>query len=103
MKLPSLSKVKDAESLIKFHERLLFFRAYPPSGRVLREVESILKETPQQVSQLQETDIDLSPLDEVDVSGIAETVVTSNFSYAIVRWLVKKYPKQVSIDWGWFD
>ena len=29
--------------------------------------------------------------------------MTSNFSYAIVRWLVAKYPKQISIDWDWFE
>jgi len=29
--------------------------------------------------------------------------VTSNFSYAIVCWLVDKYPAQLSIDWDWFE
>src|SRR5205823_14015765 len=41
--------------------------------------------------------------DEPEVSGIVGTSVTSDFSYAIVRWLVATYPKQISIDWDWFE
>ncbi len=96
-------EIDDAESLIRFHETLLFLRAYPPSARVLTQVEQILRSFGQRLSQLREADTDLAPLDEVEVSGIANTIVTSNFSYAIVRWLVAKYPRQVSIDWDWFE
>jgi hypothetical protein len=96
-------EIEDAESLIRFHETLLFLRAYPPSARVLNQVEKILKSFGRRVSQLRESGADLAPLDEVEVSGIAGTSVTSNFSYQIVRWLVAKYPSQVSIDWDWFE
>lgn len=96
-------KIGDAESLIRSHETLLFLRAYPPSARVLNQVEKILKSFGQRVSQLRESGADLAPLDEVEVSGIAGTSVTSNFSHQIVRWLVAKYPSQVSIDWDWFE
>src|SRR5258708_5041595 len=74
----------DAGGLIRFHEALLFFRAYPPSAKVLKQVETILKTFEQRVSQLREMDADLSPLDDPEVSGIVGTSVTSNFSYAIV-------------------
>jgi hypothetical protein len=99
----SKSNFDDADSLIRFHETLLFLRAYPPGARVLNQVEKLLKSFGQRVSQLRKSGKDLAPLDEVEVSGIAGTTVTSNFSYAIVRWLVVKYPSQVSIDWDWFD
>ena len=98
----SKSTFDDAESLIRFHETLLFLRAYPPSARVLDQVEKILKSFGQ-LSQLRESGADLAQLDEVEVSGIAGTSVTSNFSHQIVRWLVAKYPSQVSIDWDWFE
>ncbi len=88
-------KIDDAESLIRFHETLLFLRAYPPSARVLNQVEKVLKSFGQRVTQLRESGADLAPLDEVEVSGIAGTIVTSNFSHQIVRWLVAKYPRQV--------
>ena len=103
--LAALSKAKsdDADQLIRFHETLLFFRAYPPNARVLKQVEAILKTFGQRVSQLKSADADLSPLDNAEVSGITGTGVTSNFSYAIVRWLAAKYPAQLSIDWDWFE
>jgi hypothetical protein len=97
------SRLTDAESIIRFHETLLFLRAYPPTARVLDQVEDILKAFAQRISQLRAAGEDLAPLDEVEVSGIAGTSVTSNFSYEIIRWLVAKYPRQVSIDWDWFE
>ena len=96
-------EIDEAESLIRLHETLLFLRAYPPSARVLNQVEKILKSFGPRVSHLRESGADLTPLDEVEVSGIAGTSVTSNFSHQIVRWLVAKYPSQVSIDWDWFE
>jgi hypothetical protein len=96
------SQFRDAESLIRLHESLLFFRAYPPSARILEQVEHLLKSIPDRISQLPEG-ADLSPLDDPEVSGIAGTEVTSNFSFVIVRWLTEKYSKQVLIDWDWFE
>lgn len=103
LKLLSKSRLTDADSLIRFHETLLFFRAYPPSAVVLKQVEAILKTFAQRVSKLRAADADLSPLDDPEVSGIARTSVTSNFSYTIVRWLVARFPTRISIDWDWFE
>src|SRR5258707_493971 len=104
-KLRGLNRCKftEAAELIRFHEALLFFRAYPPGAKVLRQVEAILKTFGQRVAQLRETDADLSPLDDPEVSGIAGTRVTSNFSYAIVCRLAAAYPSALAIDWDWFD
>src|SRR5437879_1473254 len=96
-------EIKNAELLIRLHEILLFLRAYPRSASVLSQVEKTLKTFAERVSNLGDADIDLSPLDDPEESGIAGTTVTSNFSYAIVRWLVSKYPHQLSIDWDWFE
>ena len=96
-------EIKNAELLIRLHEILLFLRAYPRSASVLSQVEKTLKTFAERVSNLGDADIDLSPLDDPEESGIAGTSVTTNFSYAIVRWLVAKYPKQLSIDWDWFE
>jgi hypothetical protein len=93
----------DAESLIRLHETLLFFRAYLPSAEVLELVEQILKSFSQRIALLSKADADLSPLDAPEVSGIAGTSVTSNFSYPIARWLARKYSRQLSIDWDWME
>ena len=103
MQLPSLSTISDAESLIDLHERLLFLRAYPPNARTLKQVETQLNKIEKSVERLRKADADLSPLDDPEVSGIAGTSVTRNFSYALVRWLARQYPRQVSIDWEWFE
>jgi len=97
------SHLAEAESLIHFHETLLFLRAYPPNATILNLVERSLRSFNQRVARLVEADADLSALDNPEVSGIAAGSVTSNFSYAIVRWLVAKYPTQLSIDWDWFE
>src|ERR1043165_7075363 len=103
MEIPLLSSARDAESLIKLHERLLFLRAYPENATVLKRVEQSLKKIKTRVTELSDSDVDLSPLDDPEVSGIAGTSVTSNFSYALVRWLVNEFPNQLSIDWEWFE
>jgi hypothetical protein len=97
------SHFADAESLIHFHEALLFLRAYPPNATILKLVERTLRSFNRRVDQLVAAGADLSALDNPEVSGIAGGSVTSNFSYAIVRWLVAKYPTQLSIDWDWFE
>src|SRR5207237_10021163 len=103
LSLLAREEIKNAESLIRLHETLLFLRAYPRSASVLSQVEKTLKTFAEGVSNLRDTNVDLSPLDDPEVSGISGTSVTSNFSYAIVCWLVAKYPKQLSIDWDWFE
>lgn len=103
MHSPDLANIADAQSLIKAHERLLFFRAYPENAKVLKQVEQSLKRIKARAAELGEAEVDLSPLDDPEVSGIAGTSVTSNFSYALVRWLANEYPNQISIDWDWFE
>ncbi len=99
----SRSRIGDAGSLIRLHEALLFLRAYPPSARVRRRIDAMLGAFSARVAALRDAGEDLSPLDAVEVSGVAGTRVTSNFSHAIVRWLVAKHPGRVSIDWDWFE
>ena len=93
----------DADSLIRFHEILLFMRAYPHSPEILRRVEEILSAFAERVELLSEAGADLSPFEEGEVSGIAGTSLTANFSYAVVRWLVKRHPSEVSIDWEGYE
>src|SRR6266508_1628733 len=100
-KLSALGRceIDAADELIRFHETVLFLRAYPPNAEVLKQVEEILNTFEPRVSKLRVADADLSPLDEPEVSRVAGTSVTSNFSYAIVRWLDARFPTQISIDW----
>jgi hypothetical protein len=93
----------DIDSLVHFHEVLLFLRAYPQSSAVVNAVEKQLQRFPARVSALRQQEIDLSPLQHPEVSGIAGTSVTDTFSFYIVRWLLRRYRSQVVIDWDWFE
>jgi hypothetical protein len=95
-------KFKDAESLLKFHELLLFVRAYPANARVLRLAEAQLKKFSDRVSAREAANEDLSALADPEASGIAGTSVTDTFSYPIVRWLVQ-YQRRVKLSWDWFE
>jgi hypothetical protein len=96
-------KFTDADTLVRFHEILLFMRAYPQSAEVLREVEKILSSFVERVRALEESGADLSPLDRVEVSGIAGTYVEDTFSYSISRWLARRHASEVSVDWEWLE
>lgn len=97
------SKFADAEALIRFHESLLFLRAYPPGPRILRIVEKELSSFSERVELLATSGADTSGLLHPDVSGITHTAVIDTFSYNIVRWLLKVHPDQVKFDWDWFE
>jgi hypothetical protein len=96
-------RIGDAESLIRFHELLLFICAYPQSARARRMAESLLKGFPKRIEVLRDAEIDLNSLEHPEVSGVAGLSVTDTFSFFIVRWLLKSRPSQVSIYWDWFE
>jgi len=96
----SRKKITDIDTLVRYHEELLFLRAYPPSAAVVREVEEELRNFANRVAAL---DVDLAPLQHPEVSGIAGTSVTDTFSFYIVRWLLERHATEVAIDWEWFE
>jgi len=93
----------DAESLVRFHEILLFLSAYPQSARVRHLAESLLKSFDKRVAALSEAGADLSHMDHPELSGIAGRSLTDTFTYPIVRWLVDRAPNRVALDWEWFE
>ena len=99
----SRHKFRDPESLVRYHELLLFVRAYPQSAAVMRVAEKELSGFARRVEWLSEQGVDVSVLEHPDVSGIAGTPVTDTFSFYIVRWLMQRYPAQTRIYWDWFE
>jgi hypothetical protein len=93
----------DTDSLFRFHEILLFLRAYPQNAAIVRITDKELRGFAGRVASLHEQEIDLSPLQHPEVSGIAGTSVTDTFSFYIVRWLLQRHASQVAIDWEWFE
>ena len=93
----------DPDELLRFHELLLFLRAYPYNANVARKAEAQLRTFPRRISRLREQDIDFTSLERPEASGIAGMSVTDTFSYYIVRWLVRMHPEQVELNWEWFE
>jgi hypothetical protein len=94
-----------AASLIRFHEILLFLRAYPQSRTLLRQTEKILSSFKRRVDKLRDADAeDFYEFTEPEISGIAGTYLSAVFSYEIVRWLAAHAPpSRVRLDWEGYE
>jgi hypothetical protein len=91
------ARFRDPADLIRLHETVLFLRAYPQDAQVLRLADEIL------FAFAERLPADHDPFADPDISGIAGTVVSTNFSYEFVRSLVSRHGKAVSIDWENFE
>jgi hypothetical protein len=93
----------DAQSLIRFHEALLFFRAYPPNARIMRLTDNLLASFPERIALLRRTGADLAPFEEPEVSGISGTGLSAVFTYDMARWLAFAHLGSIDIDWEGSD
>ena len=93
----------DAASLIRFHEAVLFVRAYPRDAELLRRSEELLCSFSERVAQLRRSGADVSAFDEMETSGIAGTVTEEVFGYDVLRSLLKRYPEQLTAVWEGYD
>jgi hypothetical protein len=96
-------KFNDAETLVRYHELLLFLRAYPSNSVILTLTENELVSFGRRVEELLAAEVDLSGIETPETSGIAGTSVTDTFTYPIVRWLVKDRQNRVALEWDWFE
>ena len=90
---------KDAESLVHFHDVLLFLRAFPQSPRVAKLADSLLAGVGRQVQQLRESGANLDLFDDEEFSGVANTVVRDNSTYDVAHWLMNRHGKQITVNW----
>jgi hypothetical protein len=97
------ARFPDPASLIRFHEALMFLRAFPHSPRVLRKTESLLNNFWKKVDALRKSGADMDAFDPLEVSGIAGTQMEDTLSFDLARWLVRCPPGKVTIDWDEWD
>lgn len=88
-----------AESLIRFHDALLFLRAFPQSREVRRRADLLLKNLLPEVRRMREAGVDMTPFDSEQVSGIAATRLRDHFTFDVARWLKLRYPRLVTAAW----
>jgi hypothetical protein len=105
--LTQLSKFQftDPHRLIRFHESLLFLRAFPHSQSLISPIEKLLTFFHQRTEKLRAANADMSLFDDFDTSGIAGTTMQDTLSFDVVQWLVRRFPHNVEIAWDdyWDD
>jgi hypothetical protein len=89
----------DAADLIRLHEALLFLRAYPQDRATFAAAERLLSRFGDRVERIAASERDLEPFDRPDVSGIAGTAISTDYSFDVVRWLANRFPRRVRLDW----
>jgi hypothetical protein len=96
-------KFDDAETLVRYHELLLFLRAYPSHSGIVTITEKELASFPRRLEALRAAEVDLSTIETPEISGIAGSSVTDTFTYPIVSWLVRSRQNRVVLEWDWFE
>jgi hypothetical protein len=91
----------DSPSLIRFHESLLFLRAFPHGPAVVRLTERILNGFHNKAEALRKAGADMEAFDTFEVSGIAGTQMEDTLSFDVANWLIniRRMPGKVEIAW----
>src|SRR5258708_35245375 len=87
--LAQLSKLSftDPHQLIRFHECLLFLRAFPHSASLVPRIENLLNTFHQRMERLRVFLADMSLFVDFYTSGIAVTTMLYTLSFDVVLWL----------------
>jgi len=99
----SRHEFRDPQPLIRFHDALLFLRAHPHNAAVLHQTERLLDSYAERVEHLRAAGMDMETFDPEQVSGIAGTTMQDTWNYDVVRWLARRFPRNVSISWTDYD
>ena len=99
----SRARFPDAASLARFHEALLFLRAYPASAAVARAADRALFSFSRRVEALRAAGANLAPLEEPGISGISGTAFSAVFTYDVARRLAAAHPDDIAIDWEGYE
>jgi hypothetical protein len=94
------AKPPDVESLIQFHDTLLFLRAFPQSAKVVELADELLTALEAQVAKSVDSPSAALAFDDESVSGIAGTTVTNTWTYELARWLVERHARSIHVEWN---
>ena len=88
------TRLKTSEDLIRLHETALFLRAYPQDPRVARLADRILSSFAERMRG-----VDPQPFDDPEISGIAGTAISTNYSHEFAASLLERHTAAIQIDW----
>jgi hypothetical protein len=89
----------DPHQFIRFHEALLFVRAFPHAASHISHVERLLSTFHQRIEKLRAANADMSLFDDFDTSGIAGTTMQDTLSFDVAHWFARRIPGNVDIAW----
>jgi hypothetical protein len=90
---------RQPKSLLRFHESLLFLRAFPHSQSVVKRIEKLLNTFRLRVEKLRDCGADMSAFDDFDYSGIVGTTMQDTLGFEVGRWVARRIPHKVEIAW----
>lgn len=99
----SRQEIRDPKSLVRFHEALLFLRAFPASPTIVPQVEKLLDGFHERIDRIRELGGNMSVFDDFDTSGITSTTMQDTLNFEVARWLVRRIPGNVEIAWEEYD
>jgi len=94
------AKFVDVDSLIQFHDTLLFLRAFPQSAKVVQLTDELLTSIELQVGKFTDSPANVEAFDDESVSGIAGTKLTNAWTFELARWLVQRHSPQIRPRWN---
>ena len=103
LKLLEPRRFSDAASLLRFHEAVLFLRAFPHNPGVLRQAEKVLASFRKRVRELNARGEDMSVFEDFDGAGVVGTVMQDRLSFDVARWLVRRLPRDTEVAWDYYD
>jgi hypothetical protein len=86
----------DADAVLRLHECLVFLRAYPDDAETSARVAPLLARFARRADLRDHRD-------ELADSGIAGTPIYYSFYWATARWLARRWPDRLAIDWDEFE
>ena len=95
-----VTKFPDVPSLIRYHDSLLFLRAFPQSEAVAQIADRLLAAVEPMVERLLELPLASDELDDEAVSGIAGTTVTNTWTYDLARQLAARHSSHLRTRWN---
>ena len=99
----SRQQFHDAKSLLRFHEALLFLRAFPQGPSLVPQVEKLLDAFHERVEELQKLGAEMEVFDDFDTSGVAGTTMQDTVNFEMARWLARHLPRNVEIAWDGYE
>lgn len=91
------------QALLRFHEVLLFLRAFPHSRPVVTQTEKILNAFHARIERLRARGADMEIFDDFDTSGLAGTTMQDTLNFEAARWLIRRILRDVEIAWDAYE